>query len=219
MTLSILALKKDTGALGCAAATGNLAVGGWVLRSLQGVGAVATQGFSVSHLWGDKAMTLLASGQLAGDVVETLTAADPGREYRQLAVLDCHGNSAGWTGKQNTDYKNHITSNGLIIAGNWLANDTVLDSMLETYQNNNNDDFAKLLVNTLEAGINAGGDSRGTLSAAIRIVENTAPPLDLRVDYDDAPLDRLKALYRRATSEPYSEWIDKVPTIDDPYRH
>ena len=54
MTFSVLALDRATGAIGGAAATGNLAVGAWVLHAAAGVGAVATQGLSVSTPWETK---------------------------------------------------------------------------------------------------------------------------------------------------------------------
>ena len=46
----------------------------------------------------------------------------------------------------------------------------------------------------------AGGDSRGLLSAALLVVGADRPPLSLRVDYSEAPLDALVDLHRRATS-------------------
>lgn len=221
MTFSILALDRQTGAIGCAAATGNLAVGAWVLRAAARVGAVATQGFSVSPLWGDQALARLGSGERAEEVVGGLTAADPGRDHRQLAVLDCHGGGAAWTGDANTDVKDHMVGTDCVIAGNWLSGSGVLTAMNQGYRegaDSGEGDFGHRLLAALEAGIAAGSDARGTLSAAIRIVRADRSPLDLRVDYDEAPLDRLRALYEMATNPPYSEWTRQVPTLDDPYR-
>ena len=66
MTFSVLALDRATGAVGGAAATGNLAVGAWVLRAAARAGAVATQGFSVSSLWGDEGLASLARARAPG---------------------------------------------------------------------------------------------------------------------------------------------------------
>ena len=63
MTFSVLALDRATGAIGGAAATGNLAVGAWVLHAAAGVGAVATQGLSVSSPWGDEGLARLGRGE------------------------------------------------------------------------------------------------------------------------------------------------------------
>lgn len=219
MTLSILALNTSSGEIGCAAATGNLAVGAWVLRSAVSVGAVATQGYSVSPLWGDKAMALLAKGVEAHAIVQQLTGEDAGREYRQLAVLDAEGGVAAWSGSNNTDFKGHLLGEGYVIAGNWLSGADVLESMKEKYEStiDSQDSFAIRLIDVIKSAIAAGGDSRGTLSAALRVVQRSAPPLDLRVDYDPSPVEKLSSLLERATSSPYADWISNVPTVSDPF--
>ncbi|NIA72495.1 DUF1028 domain-containing protein [Pelagibius litoralis] len=220
MTFSILAMDEKSGAIGCAAATGNLAVGGWVLRASARAGAAATQGLSVSPLWGDDALVHLANGATARGTVAQLTAEDSGRDYRQLSVLDRSGGVAAWTGPLNTDHKGQIDGRGYVIAGNWLSSVTVLDEMEARFLDSatGHDDFGRRLLETLAAGIAAGSDSRGTLSAAIQIVHPNRAPLDLRVDYDEDPLGRLKAIYALATTEPYAAWTDIVPTLEDPYR-
>ncbi|WP_420347697.1 DUF1028 domain-containing protein [Pelagibius sp.] len=220
MTFSILARDEESGAIGCAAATGNLAVGAWVLRASAKAGAVATQGFSVSPLWGDDALIHLGKGASARDTVERLTAADSGRDRRQLSVLDCSGGVAAWTGSANTDHKGQIEGRGYVIAGNWLASEAVLGEMEAAFQSSaeKRADFGRRLLDTLAAGVAAGSDSRGTLSAAIKIVHPQRAPLDLRVDYDQDPLERLNTIYDLATTEPYASWINVVPTLEDPHR-
>ncbi len=108
-----------------------------------------------------------------------------------------------------------------MIAGNWLASADVLAAMERAFIAASTDPqaaFADRLLQSLAAGIAAGGDARGTFSAALRVVCLTAPPLDLRVDYDSNPLDKLRALYHRATRPPYTDWIDRVPTLEEPTR-
>ncbi len=221
MTFSLLALDRATGSIGCAAATGNLAVGAWVLRAAAGAGAVATQGMSASPLWGDEALTRLIRGEGAADVVAALTEADSGRDYRQLAVLDASGSAAAWTGCRNEDWKGQIIATDHVVAGNWLSAETVLTEMDLACRESASAagvDFGERLLRALEAAVEAGSDSRGTLSAAIRIVRPDRAPLDLRVDYDEDPLLRLRALYEMATNPPYSDWTRQVPTLEDPYR-
>lgn len=221
MTFSLLALDRATGSLGCAAATGNLAVGAWVLRAAAGVGAVASQGLSASTLWGDEALARLGRGERSQEVVAALTAADSGRDYRQLAVLDAQGGAAAWTGCRNEDEKGHIIATDRIVAGNWLSAGTVLSEMDQAYRHSAaaaGVDLGERLLRALEAAVGAGSDSRGTLSAAIRIVRPDRAPLDLRVDYDEDPVPRLRALYEMATSPPYSDWAQQVPTLEDPHR-
>ena len=221
MTFAVLALDEETGRIGCAAATGNLAVGAWVLRAAANAGAVATLGYSVSPLWGDEALSRLKNGESADDIVSTLTGEDTGRDHRQLAVLDRAGRSSAWTGKHNIDSKGCIASRNCIVVGNWLSSLEVLREMKRVFdagRESNDQSLGHRLLSTIEAGAAAGSDSRGTLSAAIRIVASDRPPLDLRIDYDEQPLAKLRALYDLATSPPYSDWVRDLPTIEQPYR-
>ena len=221
MTFSVLALDRATGAIGGAAATGNLAVGAWVLYAAAGVGAVATQGLSVSTPWGDEGLARLGRGESPEEIVSELTRADGGRDYRQLAVMDAAGRSAAWTGRHNEDRKGHVAGVDWVFAGNWLSNGDVLAEMKRAYRDGTATklEFGHRLLAALDAAVEAGSDARGTFSAAIRIVHPARPPLDLRVDHDLAALARLHALYDMATRPPYSEWIGQLPTLDDPHRH
>lgn len=224
MTFSILAFNPKTKEVGCAAATGNLAVGAWVLRADAQAGAAASQGSSASVLWGDSALRALSQGQAAEQVIQTLTAADQGSEYRQLTVLDLEGRSAAFTGASNEDYKGSRLGLNYAIAGNWLSNAKVLTQMEEVFLKRRDQSESSLdlcLLEALEVAYQAGGDARGLFSAALKVVSAQAPPLDLRIDYDQRnPLERLRTLHKKATSPPYSTWVTQhAPTLNDPYKH
>ena len=221
MTFSILAYDDRSGAVGGAAATGNLCVGGWVLRAKAGVGASASQGKSVSTLWGEQALERLQDGMDAQEALDALVGPDPGRDHRQLTILDAAGQVAGWTGEENEVARGHLPGDGYIVAGNWLSNVGVLRDMERVYNDLRADranSFATCLLGSLAAGIAAGSDARGTLSTALKIVEEDAPPVDLRVDLDPDPMNRLTELFERSVSNPYAEWISTVPTISSPHR-
>lgn len=220
MTLSILMRAGEL--IGCAAATGNLAVGAWVLRAEADVGAVATQGLSVSTLWGDEAMAALRHGEAPSAILERVVEADPGCAYRQLAILDRAGRVAGFTGDANEEERGQIQGDGYVISGNWLSSLAVLKAMERTFHRARQEpDLAagEVLLRVLEAGVGAGSDSRGTQSAALKIVTPEHAPLDLRVDYDEAPLERLRLLYDMATARSYSDWVGRVPTKAKPHRY
>ena len=59
MTFSLLSLDKTTGILAGASATGNLCVGGWVLRGHPFGGLTASQGAETSVLWVEDALILI----------------------------------------------------------------------------------------------------------------------------------------------------------------
>ena len=107
-----------------------------------------------------------------------------------------------------------------VVAGNWLSSDAVLTAVEAAFLNPEapRAPFAARLIGAIEAGVAAGGDARGLFSAAVKVVSRDRPPLDLRVDYDEAPLPRLRDLHDRATASPYADWVAMVPTLSDPHR-
>src|SRR5947209_16671299 len=87
MTWSLIARDPASGAFGIAVATKNFAVGCRVPHIESGIGAVATQALS-NPFYGVNGIKLLREGKSAPEIVKTLTAADDGREHRQLHVMD-----------------------------------------------------------------------------------------------------------------------------------
>ncbi|MEZ5934162.1 MAG: DUF1028 domain-containing protein [Alphaproteobacteria bacterium] len=218
MTFSILAVDRQSGSIGGAAATGNIAVGAWVLAIEARAGGVASQGLSVSALWKEQAIAGLRRNDSADQTVRSIVEADPGRGSRQLAVLDRHGRAAAWTGGDNHDVKGHVTGDGYVIAGNWLGAEGVLTAMEAAFIESSERDFGERLLAVLDAGVRAGGDDRGMQSAALRTVSEREPPLDLRIDDDRDPLGRLATLYQKTRGPDYAAWLKTLPTLEAPHR-
>jgi len=217
MTFSILAYDQKTGTYGGAAATGSLCVGGWVLRGDAESGLSASQGTSPSTLWGTGVLELMKAGRTASEAVETVIDSDEGRAHRQLAALGRDGSVAAFTGHDSLPHAGSISGTGVIAAGNMLSNDAVLPAILGRFQETGGEMPDRLLA-ALVAGQEAGGDSRGLLSAALLVVSRSTAPLNLRVDYAEDPLSSLAALYQRSKSEPYRSWTRLVPTLEHPHR-
>ena len=217
MTFSILAYDAETGRYGGAAATGSLCVGGWVLRGRPDTGMSASQGTAPSTLWGEDVLTQMQSGAPADQAVRQTVQGDTGRAFRQLAALDPMGRTAAFTGDQSVPACGHRAGPDVIVAGNMLTDTDVLDAILDRFLVARGG-FTDRLLAALVAGEAAGSDSRGLMSAALLVVGADMPPLTLRVDYSDAPLDDLQALHQRATSGAYGEWMHLVPTQAAPHR-
>jgi uncharacterized Ntn-hydrolase superfamily protein len=215
MTYSIIARDNETGAFGGVSATGGLAVGGFVLHLDARVGAIATQGYSTNLFYGTEGLALLRQGQGAEAVCSSVVSADEGRDHRQLMVLDAAGQTAAWTGAGNLDAKGQILAQGFSIAGNWLAGNSVLEAMANTYHEAGGS-FAERLLEALAAGFAEGGDSRGTMSAALKVVASDTPPIDLRIDYAEDPIAALKALFVRSLDPEYRAFLNRIPTLTDP---
>ena len=104
---------------------------------------------------------------------------------------------------------------GLCAGGNMLLQPGVIAATVEGYMTSNAS-FARRLLAGLFSGAKAGGDARGLMSAALLIVAPDSPPIDLRVDFADAPLRSLEELIIRTEAEDYEAWRRALPTRASP---
>lgn len=216
MTYSIVARDPDTGHFGLAVASRFFAAGALVPHIRGGVGAIATQAM-VSPLYGVDGMRLLAEGVAPEEIVRRLTEADEGRAFRQLHLIDAHGNNAAYTGSECTDWAGHRVAGNVSVAGNILAGPEVVDDMLSAYQAALDLPLAERLLLALEAAEAAGGDSRGQQSAALEIYRDQDYPwLSIRTDDHGDPLRELRRLYEVA-HEGYIHFADMLPTRANPH--
>lgn len=199
MTWSIIARDKASGAFGIAVATRFFAVGARVPFIAAGIGAIATQAL-VNPFYGTDGLALLRDGRSADDVVAMLIAADAGRDYRQVHVMDAAGRVAAHTGTACIDWCGHLAGDGFSVAGNMLAGKAVIEDTAAAYLANIAAPFPQRLIAAMHAGEAAGGDKRGKQSAALLIHgEEAWSDLDLRVDDHPDPLaelDRLEQMSR-----------------------
>lgn len=217
MTISILAFDENLGAYGGAATTGSLCVGGWVLRGDAESGMSAAQGSLPSVMWGTRVLELMRAGAPAAEAVAEVTGRDAGRAERQLAALDPAGRTGAFTGANSVPAAAARQARHVVVTGNLLSGEHVLDACLEGFLAAQGGLDLRLL-RALEAAAGAGGDSRGLLSAALLAVSRRAPPLSLRVDYSTDPLGDLAVLHEKATTGLYADWARHVPVLDDPER-
>ncbi|MEM1428295.1 MAG: DUF1028 domain-containing protein [Pseudomonadota bacterium] len=195
MTYSIAARDPETGFYGVAVASRFFAVGALVPHIRPGRAAVATQAF-VNPIWGLEAADRLDAGEAVADVVADLVRRDGGQAQRQLHAVDSQGASAAHTGADCVPWCGHLTRDGVSVAGNMLAGETVIADTLAAYLAHADLPFAERLLTAMEAGEAAGGDKRGKQSAALRIHRSEAYPwLDLRADDHADPLAELRRLH------------------------
>jgi uncharacterized Ntn-hydrolase superfamily protein len=215
MTWSIIARDPATGQFGIVVATKFFAVGARVPHIAAGIGGVATQAL-VNPYYGIDGLTLLRSGSEPRAIIETLIAADSGRESRQLHVMDAKGRIAAFTGNECVDWCGHIEGDGFSIAGNMLAGAAVLDDTAKAYLANANLPFAQRLIMAMKASEAAGGDKRGKQSAALLIHgEQEWSDLDLRVDDHTDPLAELERL-ENVSRERWVHFRPFLPTRKNP---
>ena len=215
MTWSIIARDDMTGQFGIAGATRFFAVGARVPHIAAGLGGIATQAL-VNPYYGIDGAKLLREGRTPRDIVDTLIAADSGRESRQLHIMDAGGRIAAHTGSECVDWCGHIEGIRFSIAGNMLTGARVLDETARTYAANEQLPFARRLIAALRAGEAAGGDKRGRQSAAGLIYGDAEwSPLDLRVDDHSDPLGELERL-EQVSRERWVHFRKYVPTRKNP---
>src|SRR5690349_21884023 len=220
-TFSIIAFDPATGELGVGVQSRAFAAGAAVPWAVAGVGAVATQA-AANRTYGPKAMTLLQQGLSPEEVVKRITDEDPGRDTRQVAVIDTKGRSAVYTGKRvidrNSDpkdlvhlggYAGHVTGENFSAQGNTLASSAVVEAMAAAYRSGKGS-MAERLMDALDAGQSKGGDTRGMESAGILVVKPIAPGsdstveriVDIRVDDSDQPFKELRRLLNMTMGVP-----------------
>ena len=218
MTFSILAYDPLTESYGGASATGNICVGGWVLRGDPLSGVSASQGSEPSTLWGEHILRYTGDGLDAKTAIKNTIKKDRGKQRRQLSVIDKKGNGSVFSGNENPSIIDELVSNNLVLSGNILSNKNVLNSMKERYLENQDKSLLYRLYFALQGGNKAGGDKRGIFSASILIVSRKSPPISLRVDYSTNPLKKLKELINKSNTKDYTNWLNSLPVVSDPYK-
>jgi uncharacterized Ntn-hydrolase superfamily protein len=215
MTWSIIARDDATGQFGVAVATRFFAVGARVPHIAAGIGGIATQAL-VNPYYGIDGVRLLREGRTPREIVETLIAADGGRESRQLHIMDAGGRIAAHTGSECVDWCGHIEGNRFSIAGNMLAGARVLDDTAKAYIANETLPFARRLIAAMRSGEAAGGDKRGKQSAALLIYgDEEWSDLDLRVDDHLDPLAELERL-EQVSRERWVHFRQFLPSRKNP---
>jgi uncharacterized Ntn-hydrolase superfamily protein len=194
MTWSIVA-RDAGGAFGVAVSSKFFAVGMLCPHARSGVGAISTQALVNPH-YGPRGLDLLAAGRSAAEAIAEVTAADEGREHRQVHAVDAGGRVAAHTGAKCIDWCGHIARDGYSVAGNMLAGPEVLEETANAYDGSRGKPFAERLLAALAAGEAAGGDKRGKQAAALRIHgTEDYPQIEIRVDDHADPIAELRRLY------------------------
>jgi uncharacterized Ntn-hydrolase superfamily protein len=216
-TYSVAACDLAAGQWGVATQSKFLGVGSVVPWAVPGVGAIATQAYA-NPRYGPAGLELLREGLSAEEAVERLTAADDGRNHRQLGIVDAQGRSASYTGSECMDWAGGRTGEGFAAQGNILVSAETVDAIAETFERSTGP-LAERLLDCLDAAQAAGGDRRGQQSAALLVVEKDGgyaglsdEVVDLRVDEHERPLEELRRIYVMHQAifgrTPPMEWLD-----------
>ena len=227
-TFSIVAVDTITGEIGSAGAScidGIQIEGGALIISdvIPGRGGIHTQAYwnTVNQ---QNAHARMLEGLSPQEIIDWLVANDAQNNpsIRQYGIVDFdfvgHSRSAGYTGSNCQNYKNHITGPNYSIQGNILLGQQILDSMESRFLNTQGMLAVKLMA-ALQGAKVPGADTRCTaegvssLSAFIRVARNTDTVggfyLDLNVPvlpYGMEPIDSLQTLF--------NEWLNLIVGVE-----
>ena len=203
-TFSIVARDPITDELGIAVQSKFLAVGSAVPWAKAKVGAIATQAMANLDI-GELGLQLLAKGYNAVETAEALKQLDHNIEHRQFGIVDAKGGSVSFTGALCFDYAGGHAETNLAVQGNILISKATVDALATTFKSTQGT-LAHRLISALDAAQAAGGDKRGRQSASLYIVKANGSYggyndryIDLRVDDDPEPIQKLKHLYHLHT--------------------
>lgn len=198
-TFSIVARCADSGDLGIAVASKFLAVGAVVPFAEADVGALATQSYANTS-YGPRALAALRAGIPVDLIHEAFAATDGEHAMRQYGLVDAAGRSVSFTGDACHPWAGGVAGPGFAAQGNLLAGPQVVEALASTFEATRGD-LAERLLAALRAGDGAGGDRRGRQGAALLVVRAGGGYggfndryIDLRVDDDSAPVERLVGL-------------------------
>lgn len=209
-TFSITAIDNATGYVGSAGAS--CIAGSIILSDVHpNRGVIHTQ---ASYISGNQvyARGLMNMGLSPQQIIDSLVAHDVQNNptVRQYGITDNigGGRTAGYTGVNCINYKNHMLGTTFTVQGNILLGQQILDSMFARFTNTNGT-FAEKLMAALQGAKVIGADTRclsrgtSTISAFIRVAKPTDPPsgpywLDLNVNNtapQHDPIDSLQILF------------------------
>jgi uncharacterized Ntn-hydrolase superfamily protein len=192
-TFSILGYDPVSGEVGGAVQSAVFSVGNGVLWAEAEVGIVTTQAI-VDVSYGPQGLELLRKGMAPAEIVKTIWERDPDprpetkdekgqvqrgwtKYGRQFAVMNAKGEHAVFTGPKASTWAGHKQSKYATAQGNILAGEQVVEAMIAAFEKGEKDEagtrrhLSWRLLEAIEAGHAAGGDTRGQQSAAMIIVK------------------------------------------------
>lgn len=211
-TYSIIAVCKETGCMGGAAASCFPGLGAFSPYIRLSRGVIASQGW-VNPFLNEEVMGRIERGESAESALHQALQEDKGAQLRQISVVDYRGNTAAFTGKENDPIKLHVRGDGYVIAGNILTGEDVIYEMEKAFLHAQGP-LADRLMSAMLAADRCGGDRRGKQAAVIRVDKVQGfPYIDFRVDDDPDAVIKLNEIYEKNKQhifDTYDEWVENV---------
>lgn len=232
MTMSLVYYHPDSGLAASLSATGGVAVGGYVNHSWRGLGCCVTQGLVTNPWYPEKVKDLLAGKMSSKEIIAELLSADADHRQRQCMVIDQNGRVDCFSGQSNLPEVAAGRYSHLGVCGNMLSSAAVLTAMatvfwqqvssnaaaviagneLPNYLSGYQQRLPEVLLAVLQGAIAAGGDRRGTFSAALRVESYSRAPIDIRVDWAEKNLAaQMREVLAQVRAPQFSSFLNKIP--------
>lgn len=206
-TFSICAIDPETGESGVAVTTRVAFVGSRVAFAKAGVGAVATQSYTIVE-YGPQGLNLMEQGITPKDAIKKLLVGDKSPDRRQIGLINMNGESAAHTGEGCSEWAGSRQGKNYTVQANIMVGPEVVNAVADFFEKTEGTgmSLAERLILALEAGQNEGGDSRRGLmqSAALKIADPKAPVIngtqlsvDIEVGEHPTPVKELKRIFYR----------------------
>jgi uncharacterized Ntn-hydrolase superfamily protein len=195
MTFSLAGLCQRTGMVGVIVSSSSPAVAARCAHARAGTGAACSQNVTDPRL-GPQLLDLMAAGVPADRAVAEVAERAPHARHRQLTAVSSDGSTGSFSGEATLG--RHATSQvrAAVAAGNLLAAEEVPEAMVAAFHGDPAAHIGERLVAALRAGLASGGEEGPVRSAGMLVCDREAWPLaDLRVDWDDRPVERLADLW------------------------
>jgi len=195
VTFSLLGRCERTGRLGIVVSSSSPAVAARCAHVRPGIGVAGSQNVTDPRL-GPLLLDELAAGRDARGAIDAVVAAAPHVEHRQLLALGTDGDGAAYTGAAALGTSGHRPAPGCVAAGNLLADESVLDALTASFVEHAELGLGDRLIAALRAAAAAGGEAGPVHSAGLAMTGEVEWPIaDLRVDWHDAPIEELAAVW------------------------
>jgi uncharacterized Ntn-hydrolase superfamily protein len=196
MTFSIAGHCARTGRFGVAVSSSSPAVAARCAFVWAGAGAACSQNITDPRL-GNRLLDLVAQGRTADEAMAQVVNETELIAYRQLSVVDGNGGSTAFSGEKVLGVQDIARGQHVATAGNLLADRTIPARMVEAFLEKPDSDLEERLLAAMKTALSLGGEVGPVHSAGLKVVGAVPwPETDLRVDWSDAPIHDLEALWR-----------------------
>jgi uncharacterized Ntn-hydrolase superfamily protein len=195
MTFSIAGRCARTGMLGAAVTTSSIAVGSRCTFAAAGVGAALTQHATDPRL-GPLMLDQLRRGHTVQEAIDTAVGGTPRSDWRQLAVINRNGQTAGFSGASVKLERAEAHGRDCVALANIVRSERIPAAMVKAFEASPEAPLASRLIAALDAGEAAGSEFKPLVSAGLLIAyREVFPYVDLRVDSDADPIRTLQRLW------------------------